>query len=153
MRQSSKKDLRGVRCVLTHLLLHHRHLVTRIVGRHRKCAYTLLSRSGIGDREHDGQLSMFTRGDELLGAVDDILIAVAQCAGLQCSRIRSGLRLGEAEAAQHPAGGERTQVLLLQIVAAEVEQRTHTTELLTLRMVEQAPSPAAISSIASAKAT
>ena len=61
---------------------------------------------------------MLAGGDELLDAVQHEMVAVARGAGGDRRGVGTGVRLGQAEAAEHVATGERLQVFLLLFVAA-----------------------------------
>ena len=61
-------------------------------------------------------------GDEHLGAVDDVLLAVLDGAGLQGAHVAAAARLGEGQAAAHLPAGETRQEpvpLLLGAVVGE----------------------------------
>ena len=81
----------------------------------------VLARAG-GDRHAPGQLGAGVR-DEHLRAVDDPR-AVAQLGGRpRRARVRAGVRLGQPEGGEPPAGGEVGQPAVLLLVGAEQEDR------------------------------
>ncbi len=67
--------------MLAELVLHPHHLITRAIGRHDKGTDTALAGVRIGHREDDHRAGMLTGGNELLGAVEHVMIAVATGAG------------------------------------------------------------------------
>jgi hypothetical protein len=72
----------------------------------------------VGDGKNDRYLRVLAGGDELLDAVEDEIVAIAVGAGGDRRRIGAGMRLGEAEAAEHLAARQRLQPVLLLLVAA-----------------------------------
>jgi len=62
---------------------------------------------------------VLTVGDVGLGTVDDVLIAVADGGGLNASRVRTRIRLGQAEGSQLRTGGDIGEVLGLLLVRSE----------------------------------
>ena len=77
-------------------------------------------RIGLHDK-HD-VISHMGRGDEPFLATNDVVAAVAYGVGLDRSRIRTGLRLGQRKGEIDVALDHRHHVGLLQIFAAVVEQ-------------------------------
>ena len=65
-----KGYLRRIRGALAQLLFKPRHPVAGGFGGHQKRADTALARAGIAHRKHNGEVGVFTRGDELLGAIE-----------------------------------------------------------------------------------
>src|SRR5262249_26463843 len=62
-------------------------------------------------------------GDEALGTVDDVVVAVAHRGGAHGARIGTGLRLGLREAALALAAGGRDQIALAHLALEGVERR------------------------------
>ncbi len=104
-----KHNLAGVTGRLTQLVLHPRHLITRRGGGHNKRRQAFFAGFRVGDGNHDGDVGVLARGDELLGAVEHIVIAIAHRAGAQGAGVRTGLRLGQAKRPQPLATGHRPQ--------------------------------------------
>jgi hypothetical protein len=77
-----------------------------------------LAGSLVGDGEDDRHLRVLAGGDELLDAVEDEMIAIAVGAGADRRRIGTGMRLGEAEAAEHLAARQWFEPGFLLLVAA-----------------------------------
>jgi hypothetical protein len=57
-------------------------------------------------------------GDEALGAVDDVLVALLDGAGLHPGDVGAGVRLGQAEGGELGGLGEHPEVLLLDLLGA-----------------------------------
>ncbi|MNN21613.1 hypothetical protein D3C81_1349420 [compost metagenome] len=114
-------DLAGVRGVLAELVLDAHDAVAGGIGGHDEGADALLARRRVGDGEDDHHAGMAAGGDELLGAVQHIVVAVASGAGAQVAGIGTGLGLGEGEGADHLARGQRLQEALLLLLAAVLE--------------------------------
>ena len=111
----------------------------------------LLAGVRVGHREDDRDVGVLAAGDELLGAVQHPAVAVAARPRLDRGGVGAGLRLGQAEARR---ASRRAPAAPESAASAPREPYCRTgmqpTELCTLTIVEVAPSPAAISSIASA---
>ena len=73
---------------------------------------------GRGAREHGEQAGMRRVGGEALGAVDDVVVAVAHGARGERGGVRSRVRLGEAEGGQHLALGDARQIVLALLFGA-----------------------------------
>ena len=73
--------------------------ISDVLGRHDEGADALLAGLGLGHGEQDDESSRLTAGDELLGAVDHIVIAVRDRAGLEVSGVRARLGLGQRKGA------------------------------------------------------
>ena len=102
-------------------------------------------RPGRSPASDDRGVGVLPAGDELLDAVRDVVVAVAARWSSAAARLRSHVRLGEAERAQHVAAREQFE----KAPSAPRSQRRHQDQLpgqLTLTTVLVAPSPAAISS-------
>ncbi len=80
-------------------------------------------RVGLGD-EHD-HVGAVAVGDVGLGAVDDVLVAVAHRARLDAGDVGAGVGLGDAEAEDLLAGDRGDDPLLLLLLGAEREDRRH----------------------------
>ena len=76
-------DLGGVAGMLAELVLQTRHLITRRIRRHDKSAHALLAGTLVGDGDDDGELAVLTVGDELLDAIDAVVITLASGGGAQ----------------------------------------------------------------------
>jgi hypothetical protein len=72
----------------------------------------------VGDGEDDRHLRVLAGGDELLDAVEDEMIAIAVGAGGDRRRIGTGMRFGQAEAAEHLAARQWFEPGFLLFVAA-----------------------------------
>ena len=62
-------------------------------------------------------------GDEALGAVDHVLVALAYRRGAHARDVGAGVRLGQAEGGQQRRFGEHAQVLLLGLLRAAQRDR------------------------------
>jgi hypothetical protein len=113
-----EQDLRGVGRALAHLLLDAGDDVAGRLGRHQEARDALLAGRLVGDREDDRHLGVLAGGDELLDAVEDEIVAVALGAGGDRRRVGTGVRLGEAEAAEHLAARQRLEPGFLLLVVA-----------------------------------
>ena len=78
---------------------------------------------GIGDGEDQRHVGGAARGDELLHPVQHPAVAAPLGPGLEVRGIGAGVRLGEAEGAQHLAARQRFQPLLLLLRRAVGQQR------------------------------
>ena len=76
-------------------------------------------------RPDDGDVGDGAGGDPHLLAVEDVLVADLARAGAHAARVRSEVRLGEAEAAELFAGGELRQPVVLLLVGSEGEDGIH----------------------------
>ena len=72
-----------------------------------------------GPHHHDIEVAAAGAGDELLLAVEHVMIAVAHRAGAQRRRVRAGARLGQAIARQQLHGAKLRQPFLALGVVAE----------------------------------
>ena len=99
--------------MLAHLLFQSRHDVAGRVRRHPEGADAALAGRLVGDGHDDGHVCILAAGNELLGAVDDVLIAVARGRGAQGRGIAARVRFCQAKRPQHGALRQRTQPLLL----------------------------------------
>ena len=97
-------------------------------------ADALLAGGLVGHRHDDRDVAVLAAGDELLDAVEHVVVAVAHgawCAAPPASR--ADVRLGQAEGAEHLAARQRPQpLLLLRVVARTPSGCEHTGQLLTL---------------------
>jgi hypothetical protein len=93
---------------------------------------------------------MFAAGDELLDAVEHVVVAIARGRGAQRRRVGADVRLGQAERAEHFARASGTSQRCFCASLAKAISMLQTGQLLTLMTVEVPPSPAAISSRISA---
>ena len=62
-------------------------------------------------------------GDEGLRAVEDVVVALVDRGSGGAAGVAAGARLGEAEAAEHAAGGQQRDVLAALLVGAELDDR------------------------------
>ena len=98
------------------------HHVARRRLVHHEARDALAPGRRIGDREQHRAPRHAGRRDELLGAVDDVAVALPHRPCPQVRRIRPGLRLGQRERPHRRAGGQRPQpAVLLRIGAVLVE--------------------------------
>ena len=74
-------DLRGVGSALPGLVLDARHDIARCPGLHEESADAFLPRALVGNREHHGDIGVFSRGNELLYAIEHIVPIFALGAG------------------------------------------------------------------------
>ncbi|KAG1444116.1 hypothetical protein G6F57_017894 [Rhizopus arrhizus] len=118
-----KRNLAGVRGVLAQLVFDAQHLIPRRVGRHDEGGNAALAGVRISHGEDDHRLAAFARGDELLGAVQDVVVAVAAGPGAQAAGIGPRLRLGQRKAPDVFARGQRPQELVLLRIGAELQDR------------------------------
>ncbi len=105
------------------LVLDADDLIAGRIGRHDEGGDALLAGIGIGDGEDDDDMAVLARGDELLGAVEHIVIAVAARAGAQVGGVGAGLRLGQRKAADPFAARKLRQEALLLLLGAEFQDR------------------------------
>ena len=147
-----EQDLRGVGSMLAQLFLDAGDDVARRVGRHAEAGNALLAGGRIGDREDDGDLRVLARGDELLDAIqhptvavlDRARVVIAAASEPVCGSVR------QKQPSSSPEAAPLSQRCLLRVVAVLRSRMPQTSEFCTDRMVEVAPSPAAISSSATA---
>ena len=125
-RASSKVSGMGVGGVPAHLAVGR---LDRVAGgavrdddvRDLEPAVVVLAGDG-GDRDAAGDVGARV-GDELLGAVDDPLVAVELGPGLGVAGIGSGFGFGQAEGGELLAGGQVGHPLVLLLVGAPVVDR------------------------------
>ena len=100
----------------------------------------------VGHRQHDGHVGMLAAGDELLDAVEHVVVAVAARRGAQrgASEPTWGSVRQKAPSISPRASG--TSHCCFCASLAKAISMLHTGQLLTLMTVEVPPSPAAISS-------
>ena len=113
-----KVDLRRVAAVLADLVFQPCHNIARRIGRHQKGAHALLAGALVGHGNDDGDVAVLATGDELLDAIQHIVIAVSDRCGAQGRGVAAHMRLGQAEGAEHlPLRQRREPVALLLRVA------------------------------------
>ena len=97
--------------------------------------------AGAGEEQHD--VGPGAVGDEHLGAVDDVVAAVADRPGREVAGVGAGARFGEAEAAERLAGGEPRQpgALLVLVAPAATVLATRPRETETMPRTEESPRP------------
>ncbi len=120
--EGEQRGVGGVHAELLELLLADH---SRGVHRHEEQGEPVVAglRVGLGD-EHDHIGAVAVR-DVGLGAVDDVVIAVSDGAGLDAGDIGAGVRLGDAQAEDLLALDRRDDPLLLLLLGAEGEDRRH----------------------------
>ena len=104
-------DLRGVGRGLAELVLDARDGVARRIGRHPERADAALARALVGDGHDDADIGVLAAGDELLDAVEHVMVAVAPRGGAQRRRVAARLRLGQRKRTEHAAGSQRLEPL------------------------------------------
>ena len=104
------------------LVLHPHDLVAGRIRRHDKGGNALLAGIGVGDGEDDDHMAVLAGGDELLGAIQHIMIAVAASAGAQVGSVRTGLRLRQRKTADPFAGSQFRQEALLLLLACRISR-------------------------------
>ena len=82
----------------------------------------MIALGGVGHRQNGDKVALVGAhvGDEALGAVDDILVAIQHRGGLDVGGVGAGVGLGEGEAGD-PALGGAGQVLLLLLGGAVLD--------------------------------
>ena len=122
-----ERDLAGIGRALAELRLDPRHDIARGRGRHDERGDPVRAFPRAGAREDQRNVRILASRDELLRAVEHVVVTVTQRPGRQRAGVGSAMRLGQRERAQHLAGGHRSQEALLLIVAAEPRDR-HATD-------------------------
>ncbi len=115
-------DLRGVAGRLPGLVFEPFDDVARRAGGHEEGADAFLARGPVGCGHHDGDLSVLAAGDELLDAVEDVVVTLQPCRGAQVGGVRSGLRFGQRERADPLAARHRAQPLVFLRIATPGHQ-------------------------------
>ena len=77
----------------------------------------------VGGGDQLGVVRLVGAGDEALGAVDDVVVAVAHRGGAHAARIAAGLGLGLRQAPVELAADGRQQVLFLLLIVEMIEDR------------------------------
>ncbi len=113
----------GVGGMLAELQLHPLDAEAGRIRRHDEGRQPGLPLVGIGHREDDRDLRVLPRGDELLGAVDDVMIALAPRARADRGGVGARVRLGQAEAADPLAARHGLQIFLTLRVVAVIQDR------------------------------
>ena len=98
---------------LPHRALYSQHGVARGPGRNDEGRDAALAGGGVGDGKDERQVGALAGGDELLGAVQDELVADLVRARGDGRGVRSRAGLGQAECAELLAAGEGPQVAFL----------------------------------------
>ena len=80
----------------------------------------LVALARLGPRGDGEDLADAGVGDEDLGAVEQVVIALVHCGGGGAARIAAGARLGQAEPTEHLAGGQQRHVAALLLLGAEL---------------------------------
>jgi hypothetical protein len=77
-----------------------------------------------GPRHHDDQVGLLAGRDKVLRAVQDVLVTVLDGGTSQRRRVASRVRLAESVRAEHLTGRHLGQILLLELFACPVDDRT-----------------------------
>jgi hypothetical protein len=115
--------LAGVDMALAELVLLAQDREAFALRRHEKGADAPPLLAGIGHGEDDHHVGLGALGDELLGAVDDPMVAVEPGRRLEVGRVGAGMRFGQTEPAEHLATGHGLEPALLLLLRAELEKR------------------------------
>src|SRR6185503_11675564 len=99
--------------MLAEFVLEPRDEVARRIRRNNERADAALTRRFIGHGQDNRDIAVLPARDELLDAVDDVVLALAHRACPKCRGIRARLRLGQTECAQHLAARERREPIAL----------------------------------------
>ncbi|MCY1432089.1 hypothetical protein D9M71_480760 [compost metagenome] len=99
-------DRAGVGGADAHLVLATVDLEARVVGGYQERRQALFAQLRVGHCEDDRQPGTAGVADELLGAIDHPLAIHQFGTGAQVVRFGASLGLGQAEAADHLAGGQ-----------------------------------------------
>ncbi len=86
-----------------------------------KLVIPLLLRPGLGPRGHREDLAHACVGDEDLGAVEDVVIALVHRGRGGTARVTAGSGLRQSEAAEHLPGGEQWDIPPLLFLRAELD--------------------------------
>ncbi|MNL28409.1 hypothetical protein D3C87_1500500 [compost metagenome] len=108
--------------MLAELVLDARHDIAGRGRGHDEGADAALAGGLVGHGHDDGHVGVLAAGDELLHAVEHVVVAIAPGGGAQRGGVRADVRLGQAERAQHLAARQRRQPLLLLRVVGEGHQ-------------------------------
>ena len=114
-----EQDLRRVARVLAELVLYAGDRIARRFRGHDERADAALAGSLVSHGHHDCHFGVLARGDELLDAVQHIVVAVKRRGRAQAGRVGADVRLSQTERAKHLAARERHQPLLLLRLARE----------------------------------
>jgi hypothetical protein len=120
-------DLAMVGRSLPHRVLDAPHLVSGSSRWNDEGGDALLAGFGVGNGEHDCNVSGLSRGNELLDAVEHEPVALPARARLDGGGVGAGIGLGEAKGAQRLARRQWSQEALLLFGASELENG-HTDE-------------------------
>jgi hypothetical protein len=148
-----ERDLRGVRRALAHLLLDARHAIAGRRGVDDEAGDPFLPAARSVTANTTATSGVRAGRDELLDAVQHVMVAVALGARRDRAGVGADVRLGQAEAAERLAARERARYFAFCVSSPNAWIGPHTTEFCTLTIVLVAPSPAAISSSVSASET
>ncbi|MNC14665.1 hypothetical protein D3C75_624520 [compost metagenome] len=118
-----EEDLAGVGRMLAELVFDPRDFVARRIGRHYKGADATFAGTRIGHRKHDHHPGILPGGDELLAAVEHIMIAFQARTGFQAAGVGTGLGLGQRKGTEHRTAGQRFEEALFLLIGAVVEDR------------------------------
>mmetsp|Transcript_5031 Transcript_5031/g.18550 ORF Transcript_5031/g.18550 Transcript_5031/m.18550 type:complete len:563 (+) Transcript_5031:3103-4791(+) len=117
-----EQDLGGVAAVLAQLLFDPGDRVARRGRGHEEGADALLAGRLVRHGHHDGHVAVLATGDELLDAVEHVVVAVAHGRRAQAAGLGAHMRLGQAERAEHVAARQGFEEALLLVVVAEGHQ-------------------------------
>jgi len=94
--------------------------IDRILG-DDEAGNSLVAFAWLGPRGDGKNLADAGVGDEDLGAVQQVVIALVDCGGGGAARIAAGARLGQAEPTEHFAGGEQRHISAPLLLGAEFD--------------------------------
>src|SRR6516165_1457896 len=118
-----KTHFAAVRRLLAHFALDAADRITLLFGIDDEAADAFRPKPEVGRGKDQSDVGVFARGDELLGAVDNVAVAPLLGAGSDGTGIRAALRLGQAEGAQHLAARHGAQILFLLLGRPVFNQR------------------------------
>ena len=107
--------------MLAELVLHTRYLVTRRVGWHDERSDATLAGLRVGDGEDDDHTGVLPGRNELLAAVEYVVVAIQARTGLQAAGVGTRLGFGQREGPDHRTAGQRCEELLLLLLGAKFE--------------------------------
>ncbi len=118
--ERQQRGVRGVHAELLEPLLADHALAVHV---HQEQREAVVARVRVGLRHEHDEVRAMAVGDEGLGAVDHVLVAVTHRPRLDAGDVGAGVRLGDAEARDALALDRRHEVPLLLLLGAEQEDR------------------------------
>ncbi|MNJ51031.1 hypothetical protein D3C77_463240 [compost metagenome] len=113
-----KDDLAGIGSVLAEFVLDPGDLIAGGIGRNDKSADAALAGTRISNSENDHYPGILPGSDELLAAIEHIVVAVTARTGLQAAGIGARLGFGQGKGTEHLTTGKRgKKLLLLRVIA------------------------------------